>query len=52
MSVVASYPQGNGVPGSTVQVQITYTVPYQIPFVTKANTNLTLTTTSVEPIIQ
>jgi Flp pilus assembly protein TadG len=50
MSVVASYPQGNEAPGSTVQVQITYTFPYQIPFVT--NTNVTLTSTSVEPIIQ
>lgn len=52
MNVVASYPQGNEAPGSTVQVQITYTFPYQIPFLTKSNTNLTLTSTSVEPIIQ
>jgi Flp pilus assembly protein TadG len=49
-TVTASFPSGNESVGSTVKVIVTYSYPYKIPFM--ATNAISLTSTSVEPILQ
>jgi len=49
-TVVTTYPDGDEVPGHRVQVSITYSFPYRIPFVTTKS--LSISSQSVMYIIQ
>ena len=49
-TINTTYPDGNKAPGSRVQVTITCAFPFRVPFV-RAST-LSLTSTSVMPIVQ
>jgi Flp pilus assembly protein TadG len=50
MTVNTTYPDGSNVPGDRVKVNITYTFPYKIPFVT--TTPMSITTNSEMYIVQ
>jgi Flp pilus assembly protein TadG len=50
MHAVATFPQGNQTPGSTVTVTITYTFPIKLPFVPR--NSISLTSISTMYIIQ
>jgi Flp pilus assembly protein TadG len=50
MTVATTYPNGNELAGSQVQVKITYVFPITLPFVPK--NSLTMTSTSVMDIVQ
>lgn len=49
MTVATSYPDGDEVPGHRVQVRVTYTYPYKIPF--EGTSGISMSSTSVMYIL-
>jgi hypothetical protein len=50
MTVNTTYPDGNEMPGSRVQVAVTYLFPFRIPYI--PSSTLTMSSTSVMYIAQ